>query len=183
LVWLIPVAVAFAGALLWWPPGEAPNKCSDLGSALVGGAVVATAVLYVEQQLSKEADRRDLKLQLGLQDNLIGIDLSGRDLAGFHLAGKDLRNAVLRGANLQRANLSGARLDHAVLVGADFRGAKLDETPLYPSKTLYPSADLVPGPILPDAVLQGVSLTGAKYDADTRWPKNFDPNAAGAVSE
>lgn len=140
--------------------GEEPTKCSDLGSALMGGAVVATAVLYVERQLSKDSDRRDLKLQLGVQDKLAGIDLSGRDLAGFYLVGKDLRNAVLRDADLRRANLSGARLDHADLARADLRGAKLDKTPLYPGRTLKPSKGLKPGPIFPSAVLQGVTLTG-----------------------
>lgn len=31
------------------------------------------------------------------------------------------------------------------------------------------------------AALRGADLRGAKYNADTKWPLGFDPEAAGAV--
>ena len=180
--WGIPL-IALAGVLavgfwLWFPPEADANRYSDLGTTLIGGATVGVAILYLERQFSRRAERRDLQMQLGLTDELPGVDLSGRDLSRFYLPGKDLRHANLRKAKLRGANLSGVKLDHANLSKADIRGAKLDETGLAPSNTLVPSNELVPGPLFPDANLQGVTLTGAKYDEHTTWPRNFSADNA-----
>lgn len=161
-------------------PGEEPNRCSDLGTTLIGGAVVAVAVLYLERQFSHGAEKRDL-LQLGLQTSLVSIDLRDRDLSGFHLAGKDLRGANLTGANLKGANLSGTDLTNATLNGADLRGAKVDKTPLYPSATLHPSTGLKPAPIYPDAITQNAWFDKAKHDAGRRWPSHIDLDKIGAI--
>jgi uncharacterized protein YjbI with pentapeptide repeats len=184
--WIVPssaiIAVLALGVWLWWPPGADADRSSELGATLIGGAVVAIAVLYLERQVSSEAERRELRLQLGLQNSLAGIDLRNRDLSGFHLAGKDFRGANLAGANLRGANLSGGNLRDATLNGADLRGAKLDETPLHPSETLFPSEDLYPGPIYPDATIQNTTFSKAKYDSDTKWPKHINPATVGAIS-
>jgi uncharacterized protein YjbI with pentapeptide repeats len=55
-------------------------------------------------------------------------------------------------ANLRNANLSYANLNGALLVGADLK-----------------SADLT-----------GADLKEAKYNSYTKWPEDFDPEAAGA---
>jgi uncharacterized protein YjbI with pentapeptide repeats len=132
-------------------------------------------VLFLERSFAKEAERRDLLLQLGIVSELRGIDLSGRDLSGFHLSNKDLRHANFRRANLRGANLSGAKLNHADLREADLRGTKLDETGLYPSETLVPSEDLAIGPIFPDANLQGAKLQGVARNLQTRLPQTLGP--------
>ena len=178
-VFIVGVLVV-VGVILWWPPEATPNRKSGLGVALIGTAVIAFAVLYLERLFTKESDKRVLQIQLSLTDDLSGIDLSGRDLSGFYLPGKNLKHADLRGANLRDANLSGVKLNHADLSKADLRGTKLDETGLFPSQTLVPSGDLVPGPIFPEANLQGVHLVGAKYDKYTTWPKSFDADNVGA---
>jgi hypothetical protein len=144
----------------------------------MGGGGIAFAVLFLERSFAKEAERRDLLLQLGLGSDTRGIDLSGRALSGFHLPGKDLRHANLRRANLKGANLSGAKLDFADLREADLRGAKLDKTGLAPSETLVPSEELFPGPIFPDAHCQGWRVGGAGYDSGTKWPSNFPSDEA-----
>ena len=76
--WVAPlatvVAVLAAGLWFWWPPGENHNRYSDLGTTLIGGAIVGVAVLYVERQLTRGVERRDLQLQLGLTDAIPGID-------------------------------------------------------------------------------------------------------------
>ena len=41
-------------------------------------------------------------------------------------------------------------------------------------------ADLT-GANLQNANLQNTELTNTKYDRDTQWPKNFDPETAGAI--
>ena len=178
---VLPAAVFLVGLWLWLPPGEDPNRYSDLGTTLIGGVIVAVAVIYLERQLSRRAERRDLQLQLGLTDELPVVALSCRDLSGFYLPGKDLRHANLSSANLRGANLSGALLDHANLRNADLRGTKLDETGLFPSETTVPSDNLFPGPLFPDARLQGVKLEGAVYDKRTSWPSGFDAAKAGAI--
>jgi uncharacterized protein YjbI with pentapeptide repeats len=180
-IFLIPAIVLATGFYLWWPPGTPPDRCSDLGTALMGGAIVAFSVFYLERQLSRAYEKRNLQLELGTGKDFQGIDLSGRDLSKCYLPGKDFSGANFHGANLSEANLSGANLTHASLNGADLRGAKLDETPLYPSETLYLSNNLHPGPIYRDANTQGADLSGAKYDSATRWPSHIDPEKVGAV--
>ena len=69
----------------------------------------------------------------------------------------------LKGANLSGANLSVTRMSDANLRGANLFGANLS------------------GAGLREANLRYADLRGAKYNADTKWPKGFDPEAAGAV--
>ncbi len=177
---LIPVGILAGGVYEWWPPEADPNRHSDLGAALVAGAVVAFAVLYLEWQFSRGQERRALQLQLGSGKEFPSIDLSGRDMSRFYLPGKDFRAAKLDRTNLRKANLSGVDFSHASLNKADLRGAKLDETPLYPSETLVPSEGLTPSPIFPHARLQNITAEKTQFDSSTNWPPNFDPKAAGA---
>jgi hypothetical protein len=176
---LIIGAVLTVGIWLWWPPGHEPNRYSDLGVTLIGGAVVAVALFYLEQQFSRGAERRDLRLQLALQKDLSDADLRDRDMSGFSLVGKNFKGADIRGADLRGADLSGANLHGAKLNGADLRGAKMDKTPLYPSETLYPPIPL--GPIYPDATISRTGFSEAKYDSETKWPRNIDPETLSAV--
>jgi uncharacterized protein YjbI with pentapeptide repeats len=74
------------------------------------------------------------------------------------LVGADLSRAYLWGANLSAANLSVADLRLATLTGAD----------------LY-AANLI------GANLSRAKLDGANYNAETKWPEGFDPEAEGAV--
>ena len=111
-----------------------------------------------------------------------GVDLSRADLSRAHLAaaemfdahlsgarlgGADLGGADLSGADLGRADLSGADLSRADLEDANLQGAK------YTTKTIQvkyangqPATDSQGNPII---------------IYPTRWPKGFDPKAAGAI--
>jgi uncharacterized protein YjbI with pentapeptide repeats len=82
-------------------------------------------------------------------------DFTGATLWDADLPAADLRAAVLASAKLNRADLSGAHMEEAVLIHADLRGAEL----------------------------AGAHLTGARFDAQTRWPKGFDAAERGAVAE
>ena len=64
-----------------------------------------------------------------------------------------LRGADLEAADLTNADLIGTDLSHATLTNADLSGA----------------------------ILTGAELEGVTYDAATRWPKGFDPEAAGCA--
>ena len=61
--------------------------------------------------------------------------------------------AALTGTSFQRADLTGADLRGANLARADLRDTDLSST----------------------------TLTGAHYDAETRFPEGFDPGAAGML--
>ena len=100
-------------------------RLSDLGSALLGGAVVAFAIFILERQFEQRAaaqdrereraaERQALRLTLGVQPNLRGVDLSKLDLVRFSFNGKSLENA----------NFSGAKLERATFVGATLAGAQ-----------------------------------------------------------
>jgi hypothetical protein len=111
--------------------------------------------------------------EVGLQ----GTSLPAVDLRAADLTEASLRNANLSGANLQHADLTAADLRGAdlrrgnlawsTLVGATLEGARLDRVNLF-------------GADLRGAELQDAKFTGALYDLETRWPKEFSPVAAGA---
>ena len=85
----------------------------------------------------------------------------------------DCRGAILVGADLSHFDLSGADLTDADLSGADLSGAILWNAGLN-------GADLS-GADLTNANLVGAMLRLTKYNANTKWPLGFDPEAAGAV--
>lgn len=107
--------------------------------------------------------------------NLRGANLRGADLRGATFAWADLRSADLSGANLRNAGLSaqvdpvegdsraGPRLENARFVGADLRGAYIDQ----PVSASFAGADLrsatIRGPLL-SAVLDGADLTGLRLE-------------------
>jgi uncharacterized protein YjbI with pentapeptide repeats len=94
--------------------------------------------------------------------DLRGIVWEGEDLMDRDLADLDLRNASLVNAKLRFALLTGADLRGANLTGANLRGARLGKCDRRRAK------------------LAGAKLTDAEYDAITRWPEGFDPQAYGA---
>jgi len=61
--WIMPMILIFGviliGLWFWWPPPESPtpDRNSDLGAALIGGAIVAIAALYLQWQVSIELSR------------------------------------------------------------------------------------------------------------------------------
>jgi uncharacterized protein YjbI with pentapeptide repeats len=100
-------------------------------------------------------------------------DLFGADLHGVDLHGVDLDHAYLVGANLRGADLTGANLKDLELGGwtakeferLDLRGANLKAVDLTGEELTGNSVD----------------LTGARYNAQTRWPAGFVPSRHGAI--
>jgi hypothetical protein len=105
-----------------------------------------------------------------------GADLAGADLSGANLVGVDLWHTNLQHARLRQADLAGAALIGTDLRGADLRGADLSGAKLFltPADLLKwpPGGPPPPDPHHPRNIL---TLTGARYDAATRWPQGFDP--------
>ena len=143
------------GVRLWWPSRADPVRRSDLGLALMTGALIAFSVLLLQllfdvrmaetdRARSDREDQANFQLFITRQTNLAGVELSRKKMDGFFLQGKNLA-----GADLSYSNLRGAVMRHTNLVGADLRGADLTGADLG-------HADLN------EANLEGANLTDAK---------------------
>lgn len=139
---------------------------------------------------------------------LHGVDLSGADLSGANLSqavlvGANLSGANLSGANLREADLSGANLSQTDLHGADLRYAIMgqvdlsqagrDDTTKIDSKwrriwkffkretkksDLSEADQQIADLKAPDK--RPAIFRGARYDSQTLWPEDFDPEQVGA---
>jgi uncharacterized protein YjbI with pentapeptide repeats len=98
--------------------------------------------------------------------------LRGRSFARSSLYWAMLEGANLAGCNFEGSDLRGANLKSTSLVGSNLRGANLGPDNLGGATRLQ-GADLT------DAVLHKCNVSGAQYDAATRFPSGFDPDAAG----
>ena len=171
------------GLYFWWPNRRDPSCRSDLGVALMTGALIAFAVLGIqvvvdqrlrdiEEEQSRAQERQALKLQLALQKDLTGIPLSGEELQGVYLYDKNLTKANLRRANLAGAvltesDLTDARLQDAILVGANLNGTKLTDARL---DGVNLNEAILSGAPMIGARLPGAQLRGAQLDAaDLRY--------------
>lgn len=171
----IVLVTVLPGAALWWPTRGHPDRRSDLGLALMSGAVIAFAVLAVqimfdirasqaEDERAAIADRQNLQFQVARQRDLSGIALAGQDLNGFYLPNKNLTEANLEGTNLAGAVLTRSDLSRANLRGADFTGAQLRGailTEVEGPDGLFVGADLR-GAALERANLPRAQLSGAR---------------------
>jgi uncharacterized protein YjbI with pentapeptide repeats len=140
---LIIVLSVLPGLWLWWPKRKDDASRSDLGVALMTGALIAVAVLAIQvsidektrkrEEIRQDADaRQNFELTLSLQQDLTGIRLDGKDLRGIHFHGKKLEGASLIGSVmddvvLAEANLTGATLRGAKLADADMTGVRAEQ--------------------------------------------------------
>jgi hypothetical protein len=90
-----------------------------------------------------------------------------------NLYGANLQGANLRGAHLYQANLTSSRLMRADLSGADLRRANLWLANLSGADLRRANAST--------ACFNYARLAGSRYNAQTRWPKGFNPQRYGAV--
>jgi Pentapeptide repeats (8 copies) len=185
---LVLLALVAGGLALWFPGGDDPGTMdTDLGTALLGGAVVACAVLFLQRRLdaewrgldearaaewrtldaarAEEDERRRLRdeaqLLCAMVHNLTGVDFRGRDLSGLVL-----RNKMLVEANLNDADLRRAVLTRTNFTGAELRGAKLGGAQAKGAN--FRGATLVRAKfgdaVLDDADLRGCDLHDAELD-------------------
>jgi uncharacterized protein YjbI with pentapeptide repeats len=185
---LLLVGTILPGVRLWWPQHRDPVSRSDLGVALMTGALIAFAVLAVQLLIQvrsqrdanarqDQADRAAVLLQLGLSGaSLSGLDLQGQDLSNAYMKEKDLSGAnlsqsTIAGASLQDsklvgANLSSASFDHAQLERADLRYAVLGESSFVEAN--LSGANLDAATLTPGVDLTGADLRNASARADLR---------------
>jgi uncharacterized protein YjbI with pentapeptide repeats len=115
----------------------------------------------------------ELNTWILVESNLSGADLRSCNLREFNLHDANLSKAKLNeaslgGANLSLATMNGVNLTKAQMWGTDLSGAILREANLTNTN-------------LTTANLSEADLTSAKYNANTNWPDDFDPRAAGAI--
>ena len=100
----------------------------------------------------------ELSKQVGMEDFLVGADLSNVNLRKANLRNANLRGANLTGTFLTLADLSGADLSGADLKGAFLRAVNFSDANLESannlSRSYYPET--------------------TKYNKNTVWPDDFD---------
>jgi uncharacterized protein YjbI with pentapeptide repeats len=196
---LLLIGTIVPGVRLWWPQHRDPVSRSDLGVALMTGALIAFAVLAVQVLIQirsqrdanareDQANRAALLLQLGRSRNLSGLDLQDKNLSTAYLNKKNLSganleeasmtNASLQSSKLIGANLKGATLDGALLDGADLRHADLGGASLVRAKLI--GANLDEAALSPDVDLSHANLSNAYARADLRHADLSDANLVGA---
>jgi uncharacterized protein YjbI with pentapeptide repeats len=163
------------GLYLWWPKKDDDVARSDLGIALMTGALIAVAVLGIQTSIDGKARKRDerrqiadarqnFELTLSLKSDLSGIRLDGEDLRGIHFYGK-----IMRRASLNRAIMNGVVLSHAVLDSASLQHTHLPEAIMDDAllrQAHLEHADLT-GAILSYAKMRGAKLADAHLESAT----------------
>jgi len=99
---------------------------------------------------------------------LLGIDLEDASLLTTNLEAAYLSESILDGANLSLANLKYTDLSKASLKGATMVRTNLEGACLNAAN-------------LENTRLGTTNLKDATYNSLTKWPKGFDPKAAGAI--
>jgi uncharacterized protein YjbI with pentapeptide repeats len=136
-------------------------------AAAAAGDPMAKAVRSstAQAELEKLAAQFETRARSGRPGGAVGSadELAPADLSGARLSGALLQGVKLPKANLKGVDLTNADLTNAVLTGANLQNAKLQ------------------GAVLTGAELTNSDLTQSLYDARTRWPDGFDPQAHRAL--
>ncbi len=176
-IFVLGIVLALAASVEAREKPDRAKVWGELGRSLLVAGLLAFAVWLVGELRHPVEERNALRITLGLQQEMPGIDLHGKDLDGFNLArrnlegadlegaglsdailvGTNLREANLAGADLSGANLKGAKLMGADLSGADLRGAEASLARFREARMV--EADLS-GAELSGAEMQGVCLAG-----------------------
>ena len=179
----VALTVLIAGGLfLWWPPGAQTNSSNELGAALLGGSIVALAVLAAEylasvqtreianknrlvaQEHEQRRTKRTEELELRREEAEEALELwrEGREdkralqlVASFQ---QDIKGIDLSGRDLSGLYLRGCSLLRANLKGANLNGANLGGAYL---GWAYLREATLEGADLGDADLGGAELDGA----------------------
>jgi len=158
---------------------QADLEYADLSGANLQGVILWDANLSstkVQNANFESADCRGASLLTNLsQTNLTGADLRWSKLG--NISGANLQKANLETAKLQGCNLQGANLQEANLKFAKMLGANLDNTNLRGANLEY--AELLKDWWNDDS--ESASLHNAIYDKNTVFPRDFEPEEAGAI--
>jgi uncharacterized protein YjbI with pentapeptide repeats/endonuclease YncB( thermonuclease family) len=172
LSWLVVgvATVGVLGVLLWAPTWDDKDSRASIGTALATGAVISGMFFLLtvrdehnrkvletrdQQAQARIANQEALALQLTLQHDLSGVDLSNDRLGRFDLANKNLTGANLYGVTLAHGRLIGSVLDGVSLNRADLEHALMRKAKLNGASVNGADLDWVN---LNEAQLRGASL-------------------------
>jgi len=144
--------------------GERGKAWAEMGRSLFIAALLAFAVWLIGELSRPVEERGALQVALGLQREMPGVDLQGKNLDRFDLSGKNLEGANLAEVHLREASLVGVNLKDADLVSADLSGANLEGADLSGADlTEAELADVqADGVDLQEARMSGADLSGAE---------------------
>ncbi len=114
---------------------------------------------------------------------LIGIPLSNVNFTGANLKDIDVRGANLRETIFDDANLEGAYLGRVTLHENHLKNVNLKKSSLSLadlSYVIFENCNLE-GVDLKGAYLKGVKMINTTYNANTKFPNNFNPKAHGMI--
>ena len=115
------------------------------------------------------------------EDELPRLDFADTDLRRIRAEGIDLRGALFTRARLERAWLNDAQLQSATFVAAHLEGAHFKNADL--TGASFASAYLHGTHLREAHGLKQATLTGARYDINTQFPYDFNPDERGAIFE
>lgn len=122
------------------------------------------------------------------QANFNGADVTRADFSYADLTGADFRNATIDltsfyKGTLNEANFEKVKFGAISLSGVKLRGANLRKCEGLTEVTSvdFSGADLRGAHLLDMRVAGDTRFRKAKYDRTTRWPKDFDVEASGAI--
>jgi len=180
---LVFILLVSLGSFLWASEIGTTGSRTELGAALLSGAVVSLMVLVLPESVgeSQPVEPSDARVDhAAVTNDLRWMDGHGIDLYKAYLPHRDLT-----GADLDKATLTCANLFASTLLGARLVGASLDYSSLI--RATLRSTDLdgstFQGADLRDADLGGAHLAkpfdyeafrGVIISMDTHWPAGFD---------
>jgi uncharacterized protein YjbI with pentapeptide repeats len=166
---------------------------ANLQWATFDGTQLQEAILVDADLWGARLDGADLREACLIGAELQEAYLLNADLQKANLDGADLQKARLDGTNLHKASLIGTHLQDAILESADLKEAALFKADLEEASLMdadlqeaflanahLQKANLV-GSDLRGAYLKEADLRGAVADDNVRWPRGFDPRAAGVT--
>ena len=132
---------------------------------------------YIASSISKQQAERLIASRNFQGENLLGLDVSQRDLTTLDATTAILRNAVFRGCDLtdarfDEANLSNAHFEGAILSGASFEGADCEGASFSGADLRgadFTDASLLAATFAPDAVID-TSTRISQEQIDTLLP-------------
>jgi ectoine hydroxylase-related dioxygenase (phytanoyl-CoA dioxygenase family) len=127
---------------------------------------------------NKNFNFKKIKNQLFDNKNLLNLSFRKSDLNNVSFKKSFLYKVDFWNSNLDNVNLSEAKLKNCVLTDTNLNKAKIFKTNFLNSNLSHSN---LKGLNLKSCTFKNTNLRDALYDQNTIWPKNFDPELAGAI--
>ncbi len=151
----------------------------------------------IKIQSLKDTQFTNLDLTAGriTGNNIEGLRIHNSNLEGADLSELRAKNLSFHNTNLVDTNFSKIQIDKISFGGSDLTNANFTDSVLDKAyfgrqdlkNANFTNAKITNGRLqysdFSQTILDGVSLEGAEYGCETKWPKGFDPEKAGAFKK